>query len=113
MLFIFTFVLLCNFILMASMLFSVLNIKQYPMIHFKRDLDIVHANSLTLVRELAHDKYACKTLTAVRELIINNIIRTLLTIGVAEYQLTKKLSRYLQGQLPSAKELIEIAKMTL
>jgi len=34
-------------------------------------------------------------------------------IGVAEYQLTKKLPRYLQGQLPSAKELIEIAKKSL
>ncbi len=55
MLIIFTFVLLCNFILMISMLFSVLNLKQYPRIHFKRDLDIVQANSLTLVRELARD----------------------------------------------------------
>lgn len=34
-------------------------------------------------------------------------------IGVAEYQITKKLPKYLQGQLPSAKELIKIAKMTL
>ncbi|MBI4645174.1 MAG: DUF1016 family protein [Bacteroidia bacterium] len=31
-------------------------------------------------------------------------------IGVAEYQLTKRLPKKYQGQLPSAKEIIEKAK---
>ena len=34
-------------------------------------------------------------------------------IGIAEYQFTKKLPKQLQGQLPSAKELTDMAKEVL